>query len=57
MMMCDMSAMTFSMGLLCLLLLAALLLIAASAVKYLFFDKRGKEDDGPQAVRSPSSPA
>lgn len=57
MMMCDMSAMTFSMGLLCLLLLAALLLIAASAVKYLFFDKRGKEDDGPQAARSPSSPA
>lgn len=55
-MMCDMSSMTIGMGLLGLLLLVALLLVAAGAVKYLFFDKRDKEDNGPRAVRSPSSP-
>jgi hypothetical protein len=55
-MICDMGSMTFGMGLLGLLFLAAVLLVVAAAVKYLFFDKRNKEDNGPRAPRSPSPP-
>ena len=37
------SWMMAGMGLVCVVALIALVLVAAAAVKYLFFDKRGKE--------------
>jgi flagellar basal body-associated protein FliL len=42
-MMGDMSGMMMGMGLLWLLLIVVVVLVAAAAIKYLFFDKRGKD--------------
>lgn len=39
----DMGSMMSGMGLLWLLVLVAVVLVIAAAIKYLFFDKRGKD--------------